>query len=107
VTTDQWVLIILAVLSLAGGSGTALIIVKWLERNKTDAEAKAILATASDTIQKASSELVETMAAQLRNALERINALEQAGLVKDRKIFDLEREVTDLKKHITKLEDDQ
>jgi len=103
-STDQIVLIILAVLSLAGGSGTALIIVKWLERNKTDAEAKAIMATASDTIQKASSELVEAMAVQLRNAVDRINALEQAGLLKDRKILDLEREVGDLKRHITKLE---
>lgn len=103
-SNQQLVLIILGVLSVAGGSGTALIVVKWLERNKTDAEAKAIVAQATDTIQKASGELVQAMAAQLKDAVERINHLEQASLVKDRKIFELEREVHELKKHIKVLE---
>lgn len=104
--TEQLVLILLGILSVAGGSGTGLIVVKWLDRNKTDAEAKAVVAQAADTIQKASGELVQAMAAQLKDAIERINHLERAGLVKDQRIFDLEREVTDLKKHIHKLENE-
>lgn len=104
--TQQLVLIILGILSVAGGSGTAMIVVKWLDKNKTEAEAKAVVAQAADTIQKASGELVQAMAAQLKDAIERINHLEQAGLVKDRRIFELEREVQDLKRHIVKLEDE-
>lgn len=103
-TSQQIAFLILGILSIAGGSGTALIVVKWLDRNKTDAEAKAMVAQAADTIQKASGELVQAMAAQLKDAVERINTLERAGLVKDQRILDLEREVTDLKKHIHKLE---
>ena len=103
--------IVFTLATVIGSAGFAAIVVKYMERAKVAAEsgklsAEATVATASatDVIQKASGEVVDMMGAQLKQAFTRLAAVEKANVEKDQRIAELEREIIDLRRHITRLE---
>lgn len=103
--------VVFAVTVLVGSAGFSAIIVKWMERAKVASESKELEtkaqvneASATDLLTKASTEVVDMMGEQLKQAFARLAAVEQANIDKNKRILELEREVIDLKRHIVKLE---
>ena len=104
-------LLIPGLIALAGSAAVANLIVKLFERHKTGAEAKHTDAQATDVLVQASERAVDLLRGELERAMSEIRAMrteldevKRAGIVKDTRIVELEREVVDLRSHITRLE---
>lgn len=103
--------IVFGLLTLLGSGGFALIIVKLMERQKTQAESTKIHADAvvseaqaTDILTRAGTEVVDMLGEQLKQAIARITVLEQQNMTKDGRILELEREVNELRIHVARLE---
>jgi len=89
-------LLIAGIVTVLASGGVATIAVRWMERRKTTAETNHTNAQATDVLVQAGEKAVNILTEQLDKALERIDALERAGFVKDIRIAELEEHVARL-----------
>ena len=100
-------LLIGGIITILASGGVATIVVRYMERRKVEADAHHTNAQATDVLVQAGEKAVKILTEQLDKALERIDALERAGFVKDIRITELETHVARLEDHIRKLESEE
>ena len=104
-------LLIPGLLAVIASGAFANLIVKLFERSKTASESKHTDAQATDVLVQASERAVDLLRGELERAMSEIRSMraeldemKRAGIVKDNRIMELEREVVDLRGHINRLE---
>ena len=100
-------LLIGGIFTILASGGVATIIVRYMERRKVEADVHHTNAQATDVLVQAGEKAVKILTEQLDRAMQRIDALERAGIVKDIRIAELEEQVGRLELHIRGLESDE
>lgn len=91
------------IITILASGGVATIAVRFMERRKVTAETLHTNAQATDVLVQAGEKAVNILTEQLDKALERIDALERAGIVKDLRIAELEGHVAALELTVQQL----
>lgn len=91
--SDATTFLLGGIITILASGGVATIVVRYMERRKTVAETNHTNAQATDVLVQAGEKAVKILTEQLDRAMERIDALERAGIVKDLRIAELEGHV--------------
>ena len=97
-------LLIGGIVTVLASGGLATVAVRFMERRKVQAEATHTNAQATDVLVQAGEKAVNILTEQLDRAMQRIDALERASIVKDVRIAELEEHVVRLEDHVKRLE---
>jgi len=105
--TEAAQLLVGGIITILASGGIATVVVRFMERRKTTAETNHTNAQATDVLVQAGERAVMILTEQLDRAMDRIDALERAGVVKDVRIVELEAHVDELRTHVKRLESEE
>ena len=100
----EFQLLVGGMITIIASGGMATIVVRWMERRNLDAQTGLTDAQATDVLVTAGEKAVGILEGQLDRAMSRLDHLEEALLIRDARIAELEKEVVSLKRHVQKLE---